>query len=148
MIKKKDRIASVFFLCRNIKEIVPFQTLISCQKGAECNTRQKCHRWVVLRRTSHWWHFLLEGVRCGLDKEKERMGCTVAYCPFALWIERSQMTPYHKKLIFFDDTSPVTSNVITLVVVAIEDNGVCAIAIVDKLGSTALNHSIVLIATC
>ena len=24
-----------------------------CQKGAECYTRQKCRRWVVLRRTSH-----------------------------------------------------------------------------------------------
>ena len=24
-----------------------------CQKGAECYTRQKCRRWVVLERTSH-----------------------------------------------------------------------------------------------
>ena len=45
-------------------------------------------------------NFLSEGVRCGLDKEKERMGHTIAYFPFALWIERSQMTPYHKKLKF------------------------------------------------
>ena len=30
-----------------------------------------------------------KGVRYGLDKEKERMGCTKAYYPFALWIERS-----------------------------------------------------------
>ena len=28
------------------------------------------------------------------------MGHTIAYFPFALWIERSQMAPYHKKLIF------------------------------------------------
>ena len=45
-------------------------------------------------------NFLSEGVRCGLDKEKERMGHTIAYFPFALWIERSQMAPYHKKLKF------------------------------------------------
>ena len=45
-------------------------------------------------------NFLSEGVRCGLDKEKERMGHTIAYFPFALWIERSQMAPYRKKLIF------------------------------------------------
>ena len=43
-------------------------------------------------------NFFLEGVSCGLDKEKERMGCTMAYYPFALWIERSQMASYHKKL--------------------------------------------------
>ena len=24
------------------------QRTVSCQKGAECYTRQKCHRWVVL----------------------------------------------------------------------------------------------------
>ena len=48
----------------------------------------------------HALNFLSEGVRCGLDKEKERMGHTIAYFPFALWIERSQMTPYHKKLKF------------------------------------------------
>ena len=24
------------------------QEIICCQKGAECYTRQKCHRWVVL----------------------------------------------------------------------------------------------------
>ena len=46
----------------------------------------------------HFPNFLLEGVSCGLDKEKERMGCTKAYYPFALWIERSQMASYHKKL--------------------------------------------------
>ena len=27
------------------------------------------------------------------------MGRTVMYYPFTLWIERSQMTPYHKKLL-------------------------------------------------
>ena len=42
-----------------------------------------------------------EGVRCGLDKEKERMGSTLVYVPFALWIERSQMPPYHKKLVYY-----------------------------------------------
>ena len=29
------------------------QKLNFCQKGAECYTRQKCRRWVVLERTSH-----------------------------------------------------------------------------------------------
>ena len=61
MIKKKDRSKfGLFFVSYNKGNRPPhLQTLISCQKGAECNTRQKCHRWVVLRRTSHWWHFLL-----------------------------------------------------------------------------------------
>ena len=42
--------------------------------------------------------FLSEGVRCGLDMKIARMGSTLTYVPFWLLIERSQMTPYHKKL--------------------------------------------------
>ena len=42
-------------------------------------------------------NFLSEGVRCGLDMKIARMGSTKAYIPFGLLIERSQMTPYHKK---------------------------------------------------
>ena len=44
-------------------------------------------------------NLMSEGVSCGLDKEKARMGYTCAYFPFGLWIERSQMTPYHIKLV-------------------------------------------------
>ena len=58
------------------------------------------------------------------------------------------MTPYHKKLIFFDDACPVAGDIITLEVVAIEDYGVSAIVVVDKLGSTCLNHIVILVATC
>ena len=36
----------------------------------------------------------------GADKEKERMGYTYAYYPFALWIEVPQIAAFHKKLIF------------------------------------------------
>ena len=43
-------------------------------------------------------NFLLEGVRCGLDKEIAPDGTYLTYFPFGAMIERSQMTPYHKKL--------------------------------------------------
>ena len=57
---------------------------ISCQKGAECYTRQKCHRWVVLdvrpiggifsrgrnRPLITANDLLLEGVRLGLSQKK------------------------------------------------------------------------------
>ena len=43
-------------------------------------------------------NFLSEGVRCGLDKEIAPDGTYLAYFPFGAMIERSQMTPYHKKL--------------------------------------------------
>ena len=42
-------------------------------------------------------NFLSEGVRCGLDKEIAPDGTYLAYFPFGAMIERSQMTPYHKK---------------------------------------------------
>ena len=47
---------------------------------------------------AHIPNFLL-GVRCDLDKKKARMGDTLAYFPFGLTIERSQMTYYHKELL-------------------------------------------------
>ena len=40
-----------------------------------------------------------EGVRCGLDKEIAPDGTYLTYFPFGAMIERSQMTPYHKKLL-------------------------------------------------
>ena len=57
---------------------------ICCQKGAECYTRQKCHRWVVLevrpiggifsrgrnRPLITANYLLLEGVRLGLSQKK------------------------------------------------------------------------------
>ena len=43
-------------------------------------------------------NFLSEGVRCGLDKEIALDGTYLKYFPFRAMIERSQMTPYHKKL--------------------------------------------------
>ena len=43
-------------------------------------------------------NFLSEGVRLGLDKEIAPDGTYLAYFPFGAMIERSQMTPYHKKL--------------------------------------------------
>jgi hypothetical protein len=41
---------------------------------------------------------LSEGVRCGLDKEIAPDRTYLAYFLFGAMIERSQMTPYHKKL--------------------------------------------------
>ena len=43
-------------------------------------------------------NFLSEGVRLGLDKEIAPDGTYLAYFPFGAMIERSRMTPYHKKL--------------------------------------------------
>ena len=43
-------------------------------------------------------NFLSEGVSCGLDKEIALDGTYLKYFPFRAMIERSQMTPYHKKL--------------------------------------------------
>ena len=43
-------------------------------------------------------NFLSEGVRLGLDKEIRLDGTYLAYFPFSRMIERSRMTPYHKKL--------------------------------------------------
>ena len=42
-------------------------------------------------------NFLSEGVSCGLDKEIALDGTYLKYFPFRAMIERSQMTPYHKK---------------------------------------------------
>ena len=42
-------------------------------------------------------NFLSEGVRLGLDKEIAPDGTYLAYFPFGAMIERSRMTPYHKK---------------------------------------------------
>ena len=44
-------------------------------------------------------NFLSEGVRLGLDKEIAPDGTYLAYFPFGAMIERSRMTPYHKKLL-------------------------------------------------
>ena len=44
-------------------------------------------------------NFLREGVRLGLDKEIAPDGTYLAYFPFGAMIERSRMTPYHKKLL-------------------------------------------------
>ena len=44
-------------------------------------------------------NFLSEGVRLGLDKEIAPDGTYLAYFPFGAMIERSRMTPYHKKLV-------------------------------------------------
>ena len=44
-------------------------------------------------------NFLSEGVRCGLDKEIALDGTYLKYFPFRAMIERSQMTPYHKKFL-------------------------------------------------
>ena len=43
-------------------------------------------------------NFLSEGVRLGLDKEITPDGTYLTYFPFGVMIERSRMTPYHKKL--------------------------------------------------
>ena len=43
-------------------------------------------------------NFLSEGVRLGLDKEIAPDGTYLTYFPFGAMIERSRMTPYHKKL--------------------------------------------------
>ena len=98
--------------------------------------------------SQHSANFLSEGVRCGLDKEIALDGTYLKYFPFRAMIERSQMTPYHKKLILFDNASPVTSNLIAFVVLTVEDYGVSTVAIVDKLGSTTLYHCVVLVTTC
>ena len=45
-------------------------------------------------------NFLSEGVRCGLDKEIAPDRTYLEYFLFGAMIERSQMTPYHKKLSF------------------------------------------------
>ena len=51
----------------------------------------------------HHYHktlnFLLEGVKFSLDKEIAPDGSYLTYVPFGAMIERSQMTPYHKKLL-------------------------------------------------
>ena len=44
---------------------------------------------------------MLEGSRCGLDKEESPDGIYIAYFPFGLTIERPQMLPYHKKELCF-----------------------------------------------
>ena len=47
----------------------------------------------------HHPNFLREGVRCGLDKEIAPDRTYLAYFLFGAMIERSQMTPYHKKFL-------------------------------------------------
>ena len=49
-------------------------------------------------------NFLIEGVSCGLDKEIALDGTYLKYFPFRAMIERSQITPYHKKLEGVADT--------------------------------------------
>ena len=41
---KEDRI----YPLNSLTSLNSLNSLISCQKGAECYTRQKCRRWVVL----------------------------------------------------------------------------------------------------
>ena len=48
--------------------------------------------------SQHSANFLSKGVSCGLDKEIALDGTYSRYFPFRAMIERSQMTPYHKKL--------------------------------------------------
>ena len=62
-------------------------TPISCQKGSG------------LASLGALPNFLSEGVRLGLDKEIAPDGTYLAYFPFGAMIERSRMTPYHKKLL-------------------------------------------------
>ena len=45
------------------------------EKGAECYTRQKCRRWVVLARTSHWRHFLLGDAIDPLSRQEKLTKC-------------------------------------------------------------------------
>ena len=59
---------------------------ISCEKGSDATP--------LAPRPN----FLSEGVRLGLDKEIAPDGTYLAYFPFGAMIERSRMTPYHKKL--------------------------------------------------
>ena len=52
-----------------------------------------------MRRYHEKLKFLSEGVRLGLDKEIRLDGTYLAYFPFSRMIERSRVTPYHKKLL-------------------------------------------------
>ena len=63
---------------------------------------------------AHDLNFLSEGDRLGLDMKLARMGCTEVYCSFGLIIERSRMTPYHKKLLH------VALNIMVVTAVAVE----------------------------
>ena len=72
-------------------------------------------------KSQHIHNFLLEGVRLGLDMKIARMGHTSMYFPFGLLIERSRMTPYHKKfkklldaLVVLTSTS-INANLVTCV---------------------------------
>ena len=53
-----------------------------------------------MRRYHTRLNFLSEGVRLGLDKEIRLDGTYLAYFPFSRMIERSRVTPYHKKLLY------------------------------------------------
>ena len=57
---------------------------IYCQKGAHTLPSARPN-------------FLSEGVRLGLDKEIRLDGTYLKYFPFSRMIERSRITPYHKK---------------------------------------------------
>ena len=82
------------FSCR-LEQAKQTQTLRAAHpnflsEGVRCNARRISRRWAVLGRTTHWRDNSLAevddplsqeiscqtGVRLGLDKEKERMGCT------------------------------------------------------------------------
>ena len=56
---------------------------------------------IITPSNRHYPNFLIEGVSCDLDKESARIGHTMVYFLFGHWIERSQMTPYLKKLTAF-----------------------------------------------
>ena len=103
---------TIFSLCFAPAPITKHHDLICCQKGAECYTRQKCHRWVVLdvrpiggifsrgrnRPLITRNNLLLEGVRLGLSQKKTPRDSTQTYSPRGLtfW-DGPRMTPYHNK---------------------------------------------------
>ena len=53
-----------------------------------------------------------------------------------------------KVLVLLDYACPVARNLITFVVLTIKNYGVCAVAVVYKLGRATLNHSVIFVATC
>ena len=63
-----------------------------------------------------------EGVRLGLDKEIAPDGTYLTYFPFGAMIERSRMTPYHKKLKLYDALSSSIVAVDINLAIGVEDN--------------------------
>ncbi len=63
-----------------------------------------------------------EGVRLGLDKEIAPDGTYLEYFPFGAMIERPRMTPYHKKLKFYNALSSSIVTVDIHLTLGIKDN--------------------------